>query len=138
MLFGALVWYKELYSCAYGPKGEPGLFRGAELVGGMLFKGNYKVWPIESNDGVFKEFVTRTISIPNEKWRFPALKKALEVYTPSIPREENVEDKEPGINPALDADNVGAGELDLGDLALDASKEPHSSSSVGAIGERRN
>ncbi len=92
-------------------KAKPGLFLGAELVDGMLFKGNYKVWPIESfNDGVFKEFVTRTISIPNEKWRFPALETALEVYTPG---EENVEDKEPGINPALDADDVGAGELTL-------------------------
>ena len=67
--FGAFVWYKEPYPYAYGPKGEPGLFLGAELVDGrMLFKGNYKVWRIESfNEGVFKEFVTRTIAIPNGK-----------------------------------------------------------------------
>ena len=59
--FGALVWYKNL-----------AFFLGAELVDGLLFKGNYRVWPLQQfEDGVFQEFVTRTIAVPN----FPGVKR---------------------------------------------------------------
>lgn len=52
--FGALVWYKDPNPYAYGPKGEPALFLGAELVDGFLFKGNYGVWPLDAFEkGVF-------------------------------------------------------------------------------------
>lgn len=71
--YGALVWYKEPFPYAYGPKGEPALFLGAEFADGMLFKGNYRFWPLEHfSQGVFKEFVSRSIAIPNGEWRFPA------------------------------------------------------------------
>ena len=71
--FGALVWYKVPNPYSFGPKGEPALFLGAELTDGMLFKGNYRVWPLEHfQQGVLKEFVTSTIAIPNEVWQFPA------------------------------------------------------------------
>lgn len=59
----------------YAPKSEPALFLGPELVSGMLFKGNHRVWPMEAfNKRVFKEFVTRTMAVPNGLWRFPAVK----------------------------------------------------------------
>ena len=159
VLFGALVWYKEPYPYAYGPKGEPGLFLGAELVDGMLFKGNYKVWPIESfNEGVFKEFVTRTIAIPNGKWRFPAIENTKEqqqmvleddvleelgAYTPSYapgtPRDEMEKDKEPISSPEIDMSDIGdlaqvaGSEVDLGDLAHVAGSED-STSIIGVGG----
>lgn len=61
--FGAMVWFKDPDPLAYGPKGEPALFLGAELIDGFLFKGNYRVWPIDAvKTGVFKEFVTRTLA----------------------------------------------------------------------------
>ena len=151
--FGAFVWHKEPYPYAYGPKGEPGLFLGAELVDGMLFKGNYKVWPIESfNEGVFKEFVTRTIAIPNGKWRFPAIENTkeqqqmvleddvleeLDAYTPSYapgtPRDEMEKDKEPISSPEIYMNDIGdlaqvaGSEVDLGDLAHVAGSEDSTS-----------
>ena len=87
--FGALVWYKDPDPYSYGPKGEPALFLGAELTDGMLFKGCYRVWPLEQfQSGVFKEHVLRTIAIPNGQWKFAAL-------TPqSVPALDPIADQE--------------------------------------------
>ena len=53
--FGALVWFKTPEPLTYAPKSEPALFLGPELISGMLFKGNYRVWPMEAfNKGVFQ------------------------------------------------------------------------------------
>ena len=72
--FGALVWYKEPYLYAYGPKGEPAVFLGAELVDGMLFKGCYRGWPLEQfKQGILQEVVVRTIAVPTGEWKFPAI-----------------------------------------------------------------
>ena len=88
--FGALVWYKVPSHHTFGPKGEPALFLGVELADGLLFKGCYRVWPLDTfKEGVFKEFVTRSLAIPEGDWKFPALEKeevqrALQEEAPAI------------------------------------------------------
>ena len=115
--FAALVWYKNPGPYSFGPKGEPALFLGAELIDGMLFKGNYRVWPMEHfHQGVYKEFVTRTIAIPNGQWQFPA-SKAAEAPVLDARAEEELEDI--SYTPSLASeigDDLGEGEReDLGD-----------------------
>ena len=88
--FGALVWYKVPSHHTFGPKGEPALFLGVELADGLLFKGCYRVCPLDTfKEGVFKEFVTRSLAIPEGDWKFPALEKeevqrALQEEAPAI------------------------------------------------------
>ena len=97
--FGALVWYKDPNPYAYGPKGEPALFLGAELVDGFLFKGNYRVWPLDAFEkGGFKEFVTRTLAIPNGGWTFPAIKAEASAFEEPIP--EPLDDEYEPTTPA--------------------------------------
>ena len=71
--FGAMVWYKNHDIYSYSPKGEPALFLGGEFTDGLLFKGNYRVWPLDSFvEGVCKEVVTKSIAVPTGDWKFPA------------------------------------------------------------------
>eukprot|EP00435_Cladocopium_sp_Y103_P068674 s1190_g32.t1 len=112
--FGALVWFKDPNPMSYGPKGEPALFLGAEIIDGFLFKGNYRVWPLETfKHGVFKEFVTRTLAIPNGAWQFPAVMKEVEPGLEQI-AEPEVEEYE--YEPSL-ADDVGQLERELDPLS---------------------
>ena len=104
--FGALVWFKDPDPYSFGPKGEPGLFLGAELTDGMLFKGCYKVWPLEQfKNGVFKQHVSRTLAIPNGEWNFPAVVPALvPELDPVAFKELEMEDDdfyEPSIAPSI-------------------------------------
>ena len=76
--FGALVWFKQNGGGAFEPKGAPALYLGAELIAGMKFKGNHRVWPLDlQQKGVLREVVVRTLAIPNGKWRFPLKTKQM-------------------------------------------------------------
>ena len=129
--FGALVWYKEPFHATYAPKGEPALFLGAELVDGMLFKGNYRVWPLEHfNQGIFKEFVSRSLAIPNGEWRFPAR------IDERLPEQDHIEvaekdmEYEPSVAPeAYDDHDIqgepsGLEDVPRGDSMVEAPKSP--------------
>ena len=71
--FGAMVWYKNHDVYSYSPKGEPALFLGGEFTDGLLFKGNYRVWPLDAFvEGVCKEVVIKSIAVPTGDWKFPA------------------------------------------------------------------
>ena len=70
--FGALVWYRESGGKSFEPKGSPAIYLGAELINGMKFKGNHRVWPMNhASKGVLRECVVRTLAFPNGKWQFP-------------------------------------------------------------------
>ncbi|CAL1167456.1 unnamed protein product, partial [Cladocopium goreaui] len=57
----------------FDPKGEPALFLGAELNGGMKFKGLYRVLPLAAfKEGSMRERAVRTLAIPPGPWQFPA------------------------------------------------------------------
>ena len=71
--FCSLVWVKDLNPQPFDPKGEPALFLGAELNGGMKFKGLYRVLPLAAfKEGSMRERAVRTLAIPPGPWQFPA------------------------------------------------------------------
>ena len=70
--FGALVWYKESGGKSFEPKGSPAIYLGPELINGMKYKGNHRVWALNlATKGILRECVVRTLAFPNGKWQFP-------------------------------------------------------------------
>ena len=101
--FGALVWYKNPDVTTYSPKGEASLFLGAELTDGMLFKGCYRVWPLDAFlEGVCKEVVTRSIAIPVGDWRFPAKTKDKTAPADDFEYEPSILEDNPADEPIFD------------------------------------
>ena len=88
--FGSLVWFREPGGKSFEPRGQPALYLGAELINGMKYKGNHRVWPLDyCLKGVLREYVVRTLAFPNGKWQFP-------LKTPESPKESiHVQELEP-------------------------------------------